>query len=1485
MKTNYSRIGKRALSIVLTLMMILSTMVVGISTVSAAEDKTRVYYYGDSAPQIWAWGEGHNGDYYVGTSDYEHRPTMNKLDGVDKVYYYDLYQSATNIRFNNDTVSDLGNWTTVPKIYKDGKWQDYSATPVGSKAKFAVNGNLSSLNDQWNTFSTANLVSTPYPNMDNVFYKDFTVANDNQYFRLMTEDKTQYGPGNSDIQLVLNTKVQTIAKSDAKAFGFPKGTYRLCVDQSTEAPKIWIETPGEQPTVAPTEAPTEAPTTPVEPATDYYIAGRLNENWNPGSKNRPLTETSTEGVYSYDTGKTVKELSQMWNDKNDSGATYTAEQFFFIHTGKGVGDNITWYGGNGGNESKHSFQTNKGLENALVLQPYTGKDTNTSTLIRFSDTSDTSTDPVTIWLDTRDGMKLYYTAGAPEESGEFTITSDSVNGSVSAKVEGFAINTANAGSTVKLTANPDEKYDFDSWTASYEVVDETGKKSKVDVQISAEGTFVMPNANVTVKAVFTLNKPRFVTGTDALWIDVNPASSTSSATLIKWNNYYGSNHDTSKNPYTFYVPKNVDLSNAVIYNGFSANVTLNGTSIPANGSANVSLSANAEYTTSGGTNKSVKVMQGSTDAMFLYTTSKGDDYPVPTETKLGINEDPSQYPKDSVKADGGVCVTMDNSNSAVFSNDLAISSLKGRGNSSWEAAAKLFGKYAYNIKLSKATGLLGLPKSKSYCLLANNVDEAMLRNALTYGLANSVGLYDSPEFRFVDIYDNGEYLGQYLVTEKVDVASSNKLVKGNSIDDMNEDEGAVFDEKNPVHQNDENNNPIGFATQTNTSEVTISNSYKTKGTYLLEFEIPERYGAEASYFTSNQGQNIVLKSPEFANEAQVKFIRDKFNAMEALVYTDNINLEELSQVMDLDSFARMYLIQELSSNLDSAATSYYITYDCSKGKFVASPVWDYDWAYGQYNNANKAAMDGLANPSPKDPEVWFAKYKAMGDGKTAKNYSLQSKLATSTTFQTVIKKVWKGTDKQNGFYAELMTYSEGNNSQLLQWKSEINSSVAMNETRYGFIKDNNASGWGSENTGANFSEGVQYLINWCNKRGTWLNTEINKYDNYSQLATPTLKVTDADGAAIEGTVNVGSTVKLTAATPESYVTFKFYDGDTLLASNTTGKFTVENLSAGEHNFKVETVYGNSSKASSVVTVTAEGEEIELNASLTVDKDSVITGVQFVLSASANMDAEFEYHEVVGDTDKVIKSQSVATTCPVIKNEVGTYSYYVVAIVGDKMATSSTVTVTVNEPVVGEHDVTVYFKSATSKSYAPSITFNGVTKPMTKDADKVLGKTFSGVSTIAWFKATITVDSSTESTVTFTTAGTRLNASYTNDFGGDEYYLVADDVYAGKNVTNLTGSKEYILNYVHSERHMVNDGTFVDGTLGFTYIGGVFHHIGEYINDGTAERVSIKSATLAQEIAADITSTSELQENLLDVNMDGRINVQDATLIGRYLVYA
>ena len=132
-------------------------------------------------------------------------------------------------------------------------------------------------------------------------------------------------------------------------------------------------------------------------AKPYYIAGRLQQNWNTSSTTQQFTYVSN-GQYKYETGKTVAELSAQWQDNN-----YTANQYFFIHAGGGLPNSFTSSNNNG-----HNFHQKLGYANALTLS--SNSENKEAKYIKFADVTDNSSDVVIWWEPSKN--KLWYTATA-----------------------------------------------------------------------------------------------------------------------------------------------------------------------------------------------------------------------------------------------------------------------------------------------------------------------------------------------------------------------------------------------------------------------------------------------------------------------------------------------------------------------------------------------------------------------------------------------------------------------------------------------------------------------------------------------------------------------------------------------------------------------------------------------------------------------------------------------------------------------------------------------------------------------------------------------------------------------------------------------------------------------------------------------------------------------------------------------------------------
>lgn len=642
-------------------------------------------------------------------------------------------------------------------------------------------------------------------------------------------------------------------------------------------------------------------------------------------------------------------------------------------------------------------------------------------------------------------------------------------------------------------------------------------------------------------------------GQAVAWVDALPSySKGSTSTLIKWTNRItGQGDDNStdnyngRTRYTFYLPSTVDFDNVHFYHDLSS-ISISGVNNNSNIASgdvitvepgktyNATIKFRATGTVSNGC--SVRFMKGSSSSSQLYLdltdiSINNQDTPesisnLPMVIQPGDSDgmDPKYNHKDDVQAEGGTTIAVKD---GTYEDSYAIKKFKGRGNSSWAASVKFYGKYAYNLTLSSQAKLLGLTGSNSkgttkYSLLANNVDESQTRNSYAYKLAKELGFEYYPSYKMADMYSNGVYLGSYLVCQKVELGKKQMItepeIKNEQADGNDPATSHIIkNDGSEVSESyaDEHKNELKYRYWDFTDGTAPAN----EGTYQLEFELDERFLDEASWFVSNQGQHICLNSPEFATKDQIEFIYEKWNEVEDKVYAGK--LDDVRDKIDVESFAKMYLIQELSKNLDTGATSYNVLYKCDDGKFYAEPAWDFDWTFGQYRftkSIKTSAAD--ANNDPSKSYGWFARYKYIYNKNGT--YNFQAKLCDNASFWADVQTIWKN---------EFHTKATSNLDWLKQYHTDIKDTVEMNEARWKFIANDPTSDWGSTDTGSKYSEAAEWLEDWITARINWIDSKIGS-------TTYTISAgTDATMTYLPNNMENGLTAKYTQFAPGAKLTF------------------------------------------------------------------------------------------------------------------------------------------------------------------------------------------------------------------------------------------------------------------------------------------------------------------------------------------------------------
>ena len=286
----------------------------------------------------------------------------------------------------------------------------------------------------------------------------------------------------------------------------------------------------------------------------------------------------------------------------------------------------------------------------------------------------------------------------------------------------------------------------------------------------------------------------------------------------------------------------------------------------------------------------------------------------------------------------GKAALLDEDGKEIYAGD--VESIRGRGNSTWGLSKK-----PYQFKLCEKADFFGFGESGSWNLIANGYDETRLRNRIVMELAKELGMNYVPESRMIDLYINDIYYGNYYLTEKIRIGSSNVDIR-----DMETALNSIYSAKE-----------LEMLTRRETEDGDrkwVENGYEEadlSGGYLLERELPTRFVQEISGFITTQGDCYALKSPAHASKEQVDYIAGLMQEFQdAVDEKDGIHPKtgkHYTEYIDVTSFVQKYLVEEISKNFDAGVTSsfFYKPEDAVSSKIFAGPVWDYDVCFGNCN--------------------------------------------------------------------------------------------------------------------------------------------------------------------------------------------------------------------------------------------------------------------------------------------------------------------------------------------------------------------------------------------------------------------------------------------------------------------------------------------------------------------------------------------------------
>ncbi len=249
--------------------------------------------------------------------------------------------------------------------------------------------------------------------------------------------------------------------------------------------------------------------------------------------------------------------------------------------------------------------------------------------------------------------------------------------------------------------------------------------------------------------------------------------------------------------------------------------------------------------------------------------------------------------------------------------------IKGRGNSSWSHSKK-----PYRLKFAEKVKPFGLTKGKSWVLLANAQSGSLMANAISMKIGQMTGAHYTNHIIPVDLYINGQYMGNYMFTEKVGMAN-------NSVD---------IDEE------------LGYLLELDTYGSSDEPIYRT-GVYNLPVKISE---PDLGDYTTDVATA--------RKEAMIKDVKE----MSVVVFDGG----DLETVLDVDALARFYLANDLSLNQEinhPKSTFLYKDESDPEGKLTFGPIWDFDWGYGyetEYSYCYSGATSSNINYEMKAFSFW-----------------------------------------------------------------------------------------------------------------------------------------------------------------------------------------------------------------------------------------------------------------------------------------------------------------------------------------------------------------------------------------------------------------------------------------------------------------------------------------------------------------------------------
>lgn len=257
--------------------------------------------------------------------------------------------------------------------------------------------------------------------------------------------------------------------------------------------------------------------------------------------------------------------------------------------------------------------------------------------------------------------------------------------------------------------------------------------------------------------------------------------------------------------------------------------------------------------------------------------------------------------------------------------------IEQRGSSSAWPSKKSYGFETWNVaNYSIDTSLLGMSAESDWILSASYWDKTLMRNVLSYNLANQMGHYAS-RTQYCEVFLNNTYMGVYILMEKI--------------------------------KRDNNRVDIDRLDPTDTVGQDVTGGYIVK---IDKFTGSGGDGFYSAYPPANPTGDAIFYQYEYPNQsdintAQKAYIKSYIDSFENALFSPGFQHVDsgFRKYISERDFLDYMILNEVSKNVDGYRLSTYL-YKERAGKLHAGPAWDYDIAWQNANYCQAEIDTGWA---------------------------------------------------------------------------------------------------------------------------------------------------------------------------------------------------------------------------------------------------------------------------------------------------------------------------------------------------------------------------------------------------------------------------------------------------------------------------------------------------------------------------------------------